>query len=400
MIRSFFTACLFGLCALASAQAQQAPRSAQLGVLAYLGYEDALARWHGVKLYLDAAIPGWTFEIVPVTLASASNQIEAGQIDFLLTNPGHFAALNAHHPMSVLASREAIGPSGVHTTEFGSLVFARKDAGIALLSDAAGKRVAAIDEMAFGGFQLAWREFERAGVNLFTDTRALDFVGFPMDQVAEHVASGRADIGIVRTGLMERLIAAGRFSEDDFVFLNTSASVGYPYRVSTRLYPEWPFAAMASVDPGLRNDVALALLSARSSPLAEGARMEDQWAAPVSYAAVTALNAEFAERVRDRPVWQRNLPFLAGIVLFLALSALALARRGQRPRTAASEGSAPLPDLTPREREILAQITQGLSSKEIARALDISPKTVEYHRANLLRKYGARSSTQLVALAT
>lgn len=399
-MRPVVTACLFCLCVLTPAKAQQTSRSAQLGVLAYLGYEDALARWHGVKIYLDAAIPDWTFEIVPVTLASASNQIEAGQIDFLLTNPGHFAALSTHHPMSVLASREALGPNGAHTTEFGSLVFARKDAGISLLSDAEGKRVAAIDEMAFGGFQLAWREFQRAGVNLFTDTSELDFVGFPMDQVAEHVASGRADIGIVRTGLMERLILENRYAEDDFVFLNTSAAVGYPYQVSTRLYPEWPFAAMASVEPALRNAVALALLSARTSPLAEGVRMTDRWAAPVSYATVTALNSEFAARIKSRPFWQRNLPFVAGMVLLIAAWALVFLLRGQRSATPPPKSMAFLPELTPREREILDHIAQGLSSKEIARALDISPKTVEYHRANLLKKYGARSSTQLVALAT
>ena len=37
---------------------------------------------------------------------------------------------------------------------------------------------------------------------------------------------------------------------------------------------------------------------------------------------------------------------------------------------------------------------------EIARKLGISPKTVEFHRANLLKKYEARSSSQLIALAS
>jgi two-component system, LuxR family, sensor histidine kinase TtrS len=49
---------------------------------------------------------------------------------------------------------------------------------------------------------------------------------------------------------------------------------------------------------------------------------------------------------------------------------------------------------------VLDLIAQGYSSKEIALQLDISPKTVEFHRANLLRKFEARSATQLVALAT
>jgi len=52
--------------------------------------------------------------------------------------------------------------------------------------------------------------------------------------------------------------------------------------------------------------------------------------------------------------------------------------------------------LTPRESLILAEIVEGLSSKEIARALELSPRTIEFHRANLLRKWGARNTAQLV----
>jgi DNA-binding CsgD family transcriptional regulator len=45
---------------------------------------------------------------------------------------------------------------------------------------------------------------------------------------------------------------------------------------------------------------------------------------------------------------------------------------------------------------ILAEIVRGSSSKEIARALQISPRTVEFHRANLLKKFGARNTAELV----
>jgi DNA-binding CsgD family transcriptional regulator len=54
--------------------------------------------------------------------------------------------------------------------------------------------------------------------------------------------------------------------------------------------------------------------------------------------------------------------------------------------------------LTPREQQTLAQIIRGASSKEAARALGVAPRTIEFHRANLMRKLGARNSAQLVAL--
>ncbi|HZP08899.1 LuxR family transcriptional regulator [Methyloceanibacter sp.] len=52
--------------------------------------------------------------------------------------------------------------------------------------------------------------------------------------------------------------------------------------------------------------------------------------------------------------------------------------------------------LTPRERLVLAEIMLGLSSKEVARSLEISPRTVEFHRANLLKKYGAKNTAELM----
>ncbi len=56
--------------------------------------------------------------------------------------------------------------------------------------------------------------------------------------------------------------------------------------------------------------------------------------------------------------------------------------------------------MTKREREVLQLVADGESNKSIARKLDISTKTVELHRANLLRKTSTKSSVKLVKLAT
>jgi len=57
----------------------------------------------------------------------------------------------------------------------------------------------------------------------------------------------------------------------------------------------------------------------------------------------------------------------------------------------------PLIRLSQRERQVAMLLTEGKTSKEIARDLEISPRTVETHRANMMSKLNARNSTDLVA---
>jgi two-component system response regulator FixJ len=55
--------------------------------------------------------------------------------------------------------------------------------------------------------------------------------------------------------------------------------------------------------------------------------------------------------------------------------------------------------LTPREREILALLAAGATNKEMARQLDISPRTAEVHRMHLMEKARARTLADLVRLS-
>lgn len=76
----------------------------------------------------------------------------------------------------------------------------------------------------------------------------------------------------------------------------------------------------------------------------------------------------------------RSEPHAAGIWTFEDLSE-------HRPVTTA---------LTAREREVAAHLMKGMTSKEIGRALTISHRTVEIHRARLMRKYKAATAAELV----
>lgn len=386
-------------------------RVARVGVLAYRGTDRMAQNWVGLMQYLDGSVSGWRFEIVPVTLTSAGSKIDRGELDFLVTNPGHFVELGPSHALSAIASRRQQKSDDSYSGEFGSAIVVRAESSITLLSHARGRVIAAVDKNAFGGFQLAWREFDHAGIDIFSEAAALNFTGFPMDQVIFQVLDGKADIGIVRSGLVEQLAEEGLIDPAALRVLNASAEYTHPDRISTRLYPEWPFIAFPSTDADLRDRVALALLGARDSSFAFETGMRDIWSAPVSYRAaadlVSAYQARNAEPdaapIRLAPVYVAAL----ALALFFAFTLGVLAWRRSVQAVSDPAETAPEPaqapddaHVTPREREILDLISRGHSTKEIARLLGISPKTVEFHRANLLKKFGARTSSQLVAVAT
>jgi DNA-binding NarL/FixJ family response regulator len=65
-----------------------------------------------------------------------------------------------------------------------------------------------------------------------------------------------------------------------------------------------------------------------------------------------------------------------------------------------SRGESPkVPQLTPREREVVQLLAEGKSSKEVATVLNLSTKTAETHRSNIMRKLGFHSIRDIVVYA-
>ncbi len=78
--------------------------------------------------------------------------------------------------------------------------------------------------------------------------------------------------------------------------------------------------------------------------------------------------------------------------------ALNAARRQERGDLDCERERERLARLTPRERDALGPVVEGLTNKEIAAGLRLSFKTVEAHRANIMRKMEAVSVAQLVRM--
>lgn len=82
-----------------------------------------------------------------------------------------------------------------------------------------------------------------------------------------------------------------------------------------------------------------------------------------------------------------------GIYISHEIAAEVLAAPGQRTDRDPASG------LTPRQREIIALLVEGRSAKEIARLLDISHRTVEYHKYQAMEALGVATNAELIQLA-
>lgn len=91
-------------------------------------------------------------------------------------------------------------------------------------------------------------------------------------------------------------------------------------------------------------------------------------------------------------------PFRHQALLDRVQEAVAVACEQDRERTRQADIRERFSVLTPREREVMDLVVDGKANKEIAVALDVSLKTVEFHRTNVMKKLGVDGVARLVRL--
>ena len=92
-------------------------------------------------------------------------------------------------------------------------------------------------------------------------------------------------------------------------------------------------------------------------------------------------------------------PFQKAILLGAIEQGFARLNHSAANRGQAHEAAVNLQLLTPREREVLDGLAKGLPNKSIGYDLNISPRTVEIHRANLMSKLGVKSLSEALRIA-
>ena len=263
----------------------------RIGVLAKRGPSKALSRWEPTADYLSASIPDHTFRVVPLQFDEIPRLVKSGDIDFLITNPAMFVDLSVRFGLRRILTLKNRLSTETHVTRFGSAVVVRRDRkDLATLAGLKGRRLAAVHRASLGGWMMALREFRALGLEE-GDFASVEFPG-THDAVVEAVRDGRVDAGIVRTDTLERMAADGKAFLPDYRVLDARHSDGFPFLHSTRLYPEWPIAALADTPEDLAEAVAAALIALpHDHPAAKAAKVRG-WTIPENYEPVHEILRE------------------------------------------------------------------------------------------------------------
>ncbi|MDD2336747.1 MAG: PhnD/SsuA/transferrin family substrate-binding protein [Geobacteraceae bacterium] len=265
----------------------------RIGALANRGTEECLRRWRPTAAYLERHVQGTRFEIVPLGFNEVSERVASGHVHFIITNPAQYSVLEFSgraYRIATILIPSASGPQ----TKFGGVIFTRADRqDIRSIADLKGKRFAAVDTESLGGWLCARRELHAAHIDPYRDFANLEFSG-THDAVIKSVLSGASDAGTIRSSQFEKMAAEGKIDLQKIRVIPSPSPppVWYPFRVSTRLYPEWPFAVVAGTDDTLSRHVAVALMTMEPYDTAAKASGGGGWTTPADYSNVHQLLRE------------------------------------------------------------------------------------------------------------
>ncbi len=261
-----------------------------IGVLSHRGDAATRNSWQPTAQYLSNTLHSYHFNIIPLDFAEIEPAVRNKNIDFLLVNSGIYVNMEVRYRISrIVTLNKRI--DDIPLNIFGGVIFSRKErSDINSIASLRGKRFMAVDKTSLGGFQMAWRKIKKEeGLDPYKDFSTLSFAG-THDEVVMAVKEGHADVGTVRTGILETMAQKGDIRLSDFKIIAPIDYDGFPYLHSTSLYPEWPFSKLKHTSNALAQKVTLALL--KMTDLHTATLNSIAWTVPLSYQPVHELFKE------------------------------------------------------------------------------------------------------------
>lgn len=222
-----------------------------------------------LALYLSKALPGYHVSIQLLSADEIEQRTRNHTVDFLLTNPVQYSRLKLQTGISGAVATLAQHNSGTALTKSGGVIIARAERDdITSINNLAGKRIATASTSSIGGYLAPLKEMIAAGLRE-PHPSLLHITGMPHETAVHAVLKGNADVGFIKTDTLEEMTSNGLLNPAQLKVINPRTSPGFPYKLSTALYPEWPFVILPHVAGDVARQAAAALFSLK----------EDSWGA-------------------------------------------------------------------------------------------------------------------------
>ena len=256
-----------------------------VAVRAHSGIKKAIIQWQPTLKYLQQSLPGYHFTLLPVKdIKEMEEKVASNQIDFVITQPVAYVDLERRYKATRLLTLQK-----QYGSVFGSVIFTRSDRNdINILDDIKGKDIAGVTPNGFGGWLIGYNELLNHGIDTYKVCKSVDYLG-THDNVVKAVMDGKIDVGIVRTGIIEKMAATKEIDPANIKILNQQNNPSFPLLLSSDLYPEWAFAKTAKVSETIAKEVAIALLAMPSNHIAAQKGRYQQWTIPLTYQPVHNL---------------------------------------------------------------------------------------------------------------
>ena len=214
-----------------------------LGVFSYRPLPVMQERFQPLIEHINSQLETIQIELRVLSQAELEKALAANQLDLLLTNPSHYIYLRHHYDLHGVLATLVNREQEVPVSQLGGVILATQASGIQTLSDLKGREVAIPGRRFLGGFQTqAYELLQHTQLNIDQDVTVKELGSH--DAVIEALVQGQSEVGFVRSGIIEHLFDTKKPLPAGLHVINAQAFAGYPFTVSTRLYPEWPLVTV------------------------------------------------------------------------------------------------------------------------------------------------------------
>jgi len=307
-----------------------------MGIYQYQSIESVTNQYQPFVNYLSEKLPEHHIELRVLNGKELRVAVRNKQINLLFVNPNLYEIIRSENEITGITATVQRVYHNQKLSSLGGVIFTQKDnENIQTLQDLTASRIAIPSKNNTGAYRVPLYEVYKAGI----DYKNLNFIeSGDNDSVVEAVLSGKADVGFVRTGILEDWELSGRIDTNQFKILNPQLPHSFPQKLSTKLVPEWPFIILPGLDDDLIRDITVALFSLRSDHLAAKHAGISGFIAPLNYLPFEQILRELKLPPYDIPttvspieIWQQHrlsiLLVLFSTLLFLALFIISESRR-------------------------------------------------------------------------